>query len=431
MNKIYLIITLVFTFGLGLLFDANAEERNCKPEMTCFVHGDFLEYSTYDNGKLVWKTTYEWNGLIDENKIFVLKTDQDFDEYFSFLINGKMTDISSSGIDVYLSSGILTQILYGYSYYVIQPSPVNVDKWLNHPTSAEDWKGKVTEENFVYKDKTRSVIVVKSYEWTHTIDKKTGILLLIEYTGPVYGNYFQELTSTNIIDDNQKTEITLEPIEPIKNQNTPSWIKNNAGWWADGTIDDQTFVNSIEFLIKENIIEVKKSIVKSDSLEQNIPNWIKNNAKEWSQGIIPEENFLKGIEFLTSNEIIKVNSNQNCTGDKICDTELVTKIVDGDTLYTKSYKIRLSLTNTPEKGKEGFSEATQFTANLCPVGSSITIDQDDLQPYDRYDRLVGKVFCGEKVLNSELLYNNHANILTSYCKTSEFSSETWAKEFGC
>ena len=127
----------------------------------------------------------------------------------------------------------------------------------------------------------------------------------------------------------------------------------------------------------------------------------------------------------------KTLSNQNCMGDKICDTEAVTKIVDGDTLYTKSYKIRLSLIDTPEKGKEGFSEATQFTANLCPVGSSIVIDQDDLQQYDKYDRLVGKVFCGEKMLNSELLYNNHANILTSYCKTSEFSGETWAKEFGC
>ena len=127
----------------------------------------------------------------------------------------------------------------------------------------------------------------------------------------------------------------------------------------------------------------------------------------------------------------KTFSNQNCMGDKICDTESVTKIVDGDTLYTKSYKIRLSLTNTPEKGKEGFLEATEFTANLCPVGSSIIIDQDDLQPYDKYDRLVGKVFCGEKILNSELLYNNHANILTSYCKTSEFSGESWAKEFGC
>ena len=60
----------------------------------------------------------------------------------------------------------------------------------------------------------------------------------------------------------------------------------------------------------------------------------------------------------------------------------------------------------------------------------ILIGQDDLQPYDKYDRLLDKVTCLGEVLNSEL-YNNHANILTRYCKTSEFYSESWAKEFGC
>ena len=25
----------------------------------------------------------------------------------------------------------------------------------------------------------------------------------------------------------------------------PDWIKNNAGWWADGTIDDSSFVSGI------------------------------------------------------------------------------------------------------------------------------------------------------------------------------------------
>ncbi len=28
----------------------------------------------------------------------------------------------------------------------------------------------------------------------------------------------------------------------------PDWIKNNAAWWADGSVDDQTFLNAIEFL---------------------------------------------------------------------------------------------------------------------------------------------------------------------------------------
>ena len=36
----------------------------------------------------------------------------------------------------------------------------------------------------------------------------------------------------------------------------PDWIKNNAAWWAEGSVDDQTFLNGIEFLIENNIINV-------------------------------------------------------------------------------------------------------------------------------------------------------------------------------
>ena len=42
-----------------------------------------------------------------------------------------------------------------------------------------------------------------------------------------------------------------------------------------------------------------------------------------------------------------------------------------------------------------------------------------------------KMICDGKNLNSELLENDHAWILTQYCSTSEFSDEDWAKEFGC
>lgn len=118
-----------------------------------------------------------------------------------------------------------------------------------------------------------------------------------------------------------------------------------------------------------------------------------------------------------------------CTGT--CITETVTKIVDGDTIYTANYKIRLSLTNIPEKDESGYQEASLFTAMHCPVGSIITVDQDDLQPYDVYDRLLGKVYCEGGVINEMLLSNDHANILTQYCDTSEFSGESWAQNYGC
>ena len=25
----------------------------------------------------------------------------------------------------------------------------------------------------------------------------------------------------------------------------PEWVKNNAAWWAEGSVDDQTFLNGI------------------------------------------------------------------------------------------------------------------------------------------------------------------------------------------
>ena len=36
----------------------------------------------------------------------------------------------------------------------------------------------------------------------------------------------------------------------------PSWVKTNAGWWAEGVIGDGEFVGAIEYLIDENIIQI-------------------------------------------------------------------------------------------------------------------------------------------------------------------------------
>jgi len=36
----------------------------------------------------------------------------------------------------------------------------------------------------------------------------------------------------------------------------PEWIKTNAGWWADGALDDETFLNGIKFLLENGIINV-------------------------------------------------------------------------------------------------------------------------------------------------------------------------------
>ena len=120
-----------------------------------------------------------------------------------------------------------------------------------------------------------------------------------------------------------------------------------------------------------------------------------------------------------------------CTGKTMCISGKVKSIVDGDTLYVDTYKVRLSLVNSPEKGQAGFSEATAFTKKMCPVGSAVIVDQDDKQPFDSFKRMVGKVYCSDKNLNSELLVSGHASVLKKYCSKSEFGGEDWVKRFGC
>ena len=36
----------------------------------------------------------------------------------------------------------------------------------------------------------------------------------------------------------------------------PSWIKNNAGWWANDEITENEFLRAIEYLIKKDIIVI-------------------------------------------------------------------------------------------------------------------------------------------------------------------------------
>jgi len=83
----------------------------------------------------------------------------------------------------------------------------------------------------------------------------------------------------------------------------PSWIKNTAGWWADEQIPDEEFLRSLQFLVKNNIINVQSS-EKTKSALQSIPTWIKNTAGWWADGQIPDEEFLKGINFLIENGVL-------------------------------------------------------------------------------------------------------------------------------
>ena len=97
----------------------------------------------------------------------------------------------------------------------------------------------------------------------------------------------------------------------------PSWVKNNAGWWSDGTISESEFLQGIQFLIKEEIIIVPPTNV-SEEKSQHVPEWVKNNAGWWANGDIDDNSFLQGIQFMIKSGLISITSegeNQTSVSD--------------------------------------------------------------------------------------------------------------------
>ena len=52
--------------------------------------------------------------------------------------------------------------------------------------------------------------------------------------------------------------ILSDPLnQPLGDFEIPIWVKNTAGWWSDDKIPDSSFIETIEFLIKDEIITVE------------------------------------------------------------------------------------------------------------------------------------------------------------------------------
>jgi uncharacterized protein YjbI with pentapeptide repeats len=92
-------------------------------------------------------------------------------------------------------------------------------------------------------------------------------------------------------------------------QLVPDWVKNTAGWWAEDAISETEFVNAIEFLVKENIIQVNVS--QTSETSQSVPDWVKNTAGWWADDKISEGEFVNAIAYLIKIGIISIESSKS------------------------------------------------------------------------------------------------------------------------
>ncbi len=126
-----------------------------------------------------------------------------------------------------------------------------------------------------------------------------------------------------------------------------------------------------------------------------------------------------------------VPEHEICKGAAACFSGTVTEVIDGDTIKVDGKSIRLALVSSPELHESGGIGAREFTFGVCPVGSVAIVDEDDGQKEGSFGRMIGVVYCGDNLLNSELLDFRKATIDERFCSTSEFSGEDWVKRHGC
>jgi hypothetical protein len=88
----------------------------------------------------------------------------------------------------------------------------------------------------------------------------------------------------------------------------PDYIKNNAGWWAEGAIDDSHFISGIQYLINEGIMKIPPTTQSNGSHGNKIPEYIKNNAGWWAEGAIDDKTFVQGLQYLIKEGIMIIKS---------------------------------------------------------------------------------------------------------------------------
>ena len=168
-----------------------------------------------------------------------------------------------------------------------------------------------TQFNLVTGDNPEEYVGIKSPEGiaTHMITIPDDGLHTINLvlTGEGFANYDTYFKSSQMLE----VGISMTSSNPIittpsQTVTIPEWVKNNAKWWSDGAIDDNSFATGLEYMIKQGIIVVPATQSGAQNTDAIIPDWVRNNAAWWADGQIDDNTFANGNQFLIKEGIISV-----------------------------------------------------------------------------------------------------------------------------
>ena len=223
--------------------------------------------------------------MLNQNGMdFVIKPDRDYPHLSSVTENGQFR-ILASWEPENLKSNSNAKILFDVTDIFLKNKPV-----------ATNYEFSVTQNE--------RIIFEQSGMSTDSKDEHNIAEFIIpEDVSGIVNLNFKNLDNNNLA----KTliPIVINRISTNEEISIPDWIRNNALWWSEEQIDDNTFIQGIEYMIKNKIILIPQ-IPQETLASEEIPSWIRNNAAWWADGQIDDKTFVQGLEFMIKTGILHV-----------------------------------------------------------------------------------------------------------------------------
>ncbi len=230
--------------------------------------------------------------------------------------------------DLYENKGI-NNILYAAAYFNIRgdegynDSDTQIIFKKNKPLSIIDPTGLFSDVTFKILERDETNLVLQ-YEITFSEPMEMSHLLLRTWNLEKWSSekmFYDAIEIISMDPEPGVDDIVMDPepgVDDIKKiLYVPEWIKNSVEMWNEDKINDDAFIQVIQFLVQEQIIDIPIELNISEVNDTNIrifeeekitrvPDWVKDSAGWWVEGLLSDEEFIDAIKFLLEKETIVI-----------------------------------------------------------------------------------------------------------------------------
>jgi phosphonate transport system substrate-binding protein len=222
----------------------------------------------------------------------------------------------------------------------------------------------------------------------------------------------------------------------------PEWIKNNAAWWADGSVDDQTFLNGIEFLIENGVINVSSAnssvdvekltigfipIEKADELSskaQSLEEFLENELGVDVEIVVPTdyETIIEGMRFGHIDAAFMDTGPAWIAHQRSGSEAVLAELVEGKvnyqaTVWTRSDNTSIQTIEDVVGKKVAFTSITGSSGFVRPMGTLVTgghiqVEGDDIVALEMAlsENFESYTFAGGYKAALQLLINENVDV---------------------